>query len=74
MDSYSSEPNTPLAIPSFALKPVIRELVRTQVCFPNLRLLVDKVSIIVLPEDEYGLGNKAFRLFLTDGEMIIQGM
>ena len=74
MYGYSSHVDAPTVGPSFTLKPVIKELVRTQVCFPNLRLLVDKVSITVLSEVKSTLGNEAYRLFLTDGEKTIQGM
>ena len=68
MDDHSSD------IDPHTLKPVIKELVRTQVCFPNLKLLVDKVTIVVLPEHRNAAGNEAYRLFLTDGEKTIQGM
>lgn len=55
------------------LKPIIKEVVRTQVCFPNLRLLVDRISVITLPANEQGSGNEAYRLCLTDGKKTIQG-
>ena len=54
------------------VKPIIRELVRTQVCFPNIKLLVDKISIVEIPSDTSGL--KAYRLYLTDREKTIQGL
>ena len=59
--------------PEYALKPVIKELVRTQVCFANLKLLVDKVTVVILRGDENATGGEAYRLFLTDGEKTIQG-
>ena len=55
------------------LKPIIEELVRTQVCFPNLKLLVDRLSVVTLPPTEQSARNKAFRLYLSDGERSIQG-
>ena len=55
------------------VKPVIQEMVRTQVCFPNLKLLVDKIAIVTLPDVDELSGNEAYKLTLTDGEMTIQG-
>lgn len=55
------------------LKPVIKEMVRTQVCFPDLKLLVDRISIVTLPVTEHTTTNQAYRLYLTDGERSIQG-
>ena len=74
MDAHSSDIVAPAKVPHFALKPIIKELVRTQVCFPNLKLLIDKVSIVALPKNEHTTGAEAYRLFLTDGEKTIQGM
>ena len=74
MDSHSSDLDPHTAQPDHTLKPLIKELVRTQVCFPNLKLLVDKVTIVVLQEHETAAGNEAYRLFLTDGEKTIQGV
>ena len=73
MDSHSHDLNPDTVQPHHTLRPVIKELVRTQVRFPNLKLLVDKVTVVVLPEQENAAGNKAYRLFLTDGEKMIQG-
>ncbi|KAL8813921.1 MAG: hypothetical protein Q9223_006817 [Gallowayella weberi] len=56
------------------LDPVIQELVRTQVCFPNLKLLVDKILVVTLPEVHELSGNEAFKLTLTDGEKTIQAL
>ncbi len=53
------------------VKPIIRELVRTQVCFPNIKLLVDKISTVEIPESS---GLEAYRLWLTDREKTIQGL
>lgn len=55
------------------LKPVIQELVRTQVCFPNLKLLVDRIATVALPDVNELSGNEAYKLTLTDGEKAIQG-
>ncbi|MCJ1466311.1 hypothetical protein MMC07_004930 [Pseudocyphellaria aurata] len=59
--------------PELIVKPVIKELARTQVCFPNLKLLVDRISIVTVPDTLQSTANKAFRLYLTDGERSIQG-
>lgn len=74
MDSHSGNLDTRAVQPRHTLKPVIKELVRTQVCFPNLKFLVDKVSIVVLQGNQTTTGKEAYRLFLTDGEKTIQGM
>lgn len=58
--------------PKLVLKPVIKELARTQVCFPDLKLLVDRISIVTLPSTQHTV-NEAYRLYLTDGERTIQG-
>ena len=55
------------------LKPVIRELVRTRVCFPNILLLVDKVTVVDLTDSEPYTNTGAYRLYLTDREVTIQG-
>jgi len=59
--------------PTIELTPVIKEMVRTQVCFENVKLLVDRISIVPLSVVEDPLKNEAFRLLLTDGEVSIQG-
>lgn len=59
--------------PELSLKPVIKELARTQVCFPNVKLLVDRVSIVTLPATKESAETQAFRLYLTDGDWTIQG-
>lgn len=59
--------------PELNLKPVIKELARTQVCFPNVKLLVDRISIVTLPATKESTETKAFRLYLTDGDWNIQG-
>lgn len=56
--------------PELSLKPVIKELARTQVCFPNVKLLVDRISIATTKDSTE---TKAFRLYLTDGDWTIQG-
>ena len=52
------------------LKPVIKEIIRTQYC-PPLQLLVDRIHIIRYGPAEHGPG--AYRLWLSDGEKSIQG-
>lgn len=56
-----------------SVKPVIQEMVRTQVCFPNLKLLVDRIAIVTLLDVDELSGNEAYKLTLTDGEKTIQG-
>lgn len=55
------------------IKPIIRELVRTQVCFPNIRLLVDKISTVRVSSTSGSSNLEAYRMFLTDREKTIQG-
>ena len=54
------------------LKPVIKELIRTEFCPRTLRLLVDKILITRLPKVK-GQRKEAYRLWLSDGEKAIQG-
>ncbi|KAL8996997.1 MAG: hypothetical protein Q9188_006432, partial [Gyalolechia gomerana] len=56
------------------VKPVIYELVRTQVCFPNLKLLVDKIVVVTVPDVDELSGNEAYKFTLTDGEKTIQAL
>ena len=58
---------------TFYIKPIIKELVRTQVCFPNITLLVDKISIVKVPSATESSGLEAYRMYLTDREKTIQG-
>ena len=51
------------------LKPVIAEVARTEVCFPDIKLLVENITL----EKVSGADTWAFRLWLTDGEKFIQG-
>lgn len=67
-------PSSPSTDAGLALKPVIKELARTQVCFPDVKLLVDRISIVTLPMTELSKENQAYRLYLTDGEKTIQGI
>ena len=57
-----------------SLKPVISELVRTEICFPNLKLLVDRILVVTLPNADPTKRNEAFKLILTDGEKTIQAL
>ena len=56
------------------IKPTIKELVRTQVCFPNIKLLVDKISTLKVSSATESSGLEAYRLYLTDREKSIQGL
>ena len=55
------------------IKPIIQELVRTQVCFPNIKLLVDRISIVQVPSAPESDGLQAYLMYLTDREKTIQG-
>ena len=63
-----------MQVEQISIKPIIRELVRTKVCFPNLKLLVDRVSIIKLPHDGGGADQEAYCLCLTDREKTIKAI
>lgn len=68
-DAYTESQNKG----STTIKPVIKELVRTQFCFPNIVLLVDKI-IIARISPAKGFGDvEAYRLYLSDREKSIQG-
>ena len=56
------------------LKPIIKELVRTQVCFPNIKLLVDKISIVKVPSATGSSSLEAYLMYLTDRQKTIQGL
>ena len=53
------------------LKPVIQEIVRTEVCPTPVTLLVDRVHIVPYIHD--GEETQAYRIWLSDGEKSIQG-
>lgn len=55
----------------FKLKPCITEILRTDYCQAGLIMLVDKVVLVTMTKTEY---NRAYRLYLSDGEKSIQGM
>ena len=56
------------------IRPIIKELVRTQVCFPNIKLLVDKISRLKVSSATESSDLEAYRLYLTDREKSIQGL
>ena len=56
------------------VKPIIKELVRTQVCFPNIKLLVDRISTVKVPSATESPDLEAYRMYLTDREKTIQGL
>ena len=59
--------------PHFGIKPIIEEIIRTEVCFSNIRLEVDRIDIIPVPTPDSSEERQAFRLWLGDGEKTIQG-
>ena len=58
---------------STTIKPVINEMVRTQFCFPDIMLLVDKIIIAKIASKHDSSDVEAYRLYLTDQEKSIQG-
>ena len=59
--------------PHYGIKPVIEEIIRTQVCFANIRLEVERISIVPVPTSDEAEEKQAFRLRLSDGEKSILG-
>ena len=57
-----------------SLKPIIKELVRTQVCFSDVKLLVDRIAIVRLQIFEEATSREAYLLYLTDREKTIQAV
>lgn len=55
------------------LRPVIDEIVRTQVCPSTATLLVDRISVIRTVKALRPGGDQTFRIWLTDGQKSIQG-
>ena len=53
-------------------KPVIKELVRTEVCPKVLRLLVEKIHILPVQNSD-GEACQTYQVWLSDGEKMIQG-
>jgi hypothetical protein len=54
------------------LKPVIRELLRTELCIEPVKLLVDKIHVTSrIVEEEV---REAYLIWLSDGEQAIQGI
>ena len=47
---------------------------RTKVCFPKIQLLVDRILLATVAEQEDGRLKEAFRLYLSDGEKSIQAL
>lgn len=57
----------------YVFKPVIKELVRTEVCPKVLRLLVEKIRILPVQNSE-GEACQTYQVWLSDGEKMIQGI
>ena len=57
--------------PGFIFKRCIGELMRTGYCPPNIVLVVDQINVENLPPPNEKI--EAFRLFLGDGEYLMQG-
>ena len=56
------------------LKPVIKEIVRTQVLFPDIELLIDKMTIVQFTDSNEEDNRGAYLVHLSDGEKSIPGM
>ena len=73
IDSQEETQNVDLyEVNSHILKPVIKELLRTEFCPNTLRLLVDKIIVTRLPIVKHKR-KETYRLWLSDGEKAIQG-
>lgn len=55
----------------FNFKPRIAEILRTDYCIPSIVLLVTKIQVLKVLKSEEDL--EAYRLWLNDGEKVIQG-
>ncbi|KAL9098444.1 MAG: hypothetical protein Q9163_005896 [Psora crenata] len=56
------------------LKPVLTEIVRTGIRYPNIKLAVANIMIVSVGAATLISRNETFRLFLTDGEKTIQAL
>ena len=64
-----------MPVDAINVKPIIRELVRTKLCFPDLQLLVDRICVVRLPSLEHDTEKRAgYSLYLTDREFAIQAV
>ena len=43
-----------------ALKPILKELVRMQVCFPSIQLLIDRIIVVDIGKTKHQKGIEAF--------------
>ncbi|KAG8530134.1 uncharacterized protein KY384_005617 [Bacidia gigantensis] len=57
----------------YGVKPVIQEMVRTDVCFPAIRLLVEHNMVVPAGSKDPDKPLKAFRLQVGDGEYCMAG-
>ncbi|MCJ1351412.1 MAG: hypothetical protein MMC33_001396 [Icmadophila ericetorum] len=57
----------------YVFNPVIKELVRTEVCPKSLRLLVEKIHILPV-QDSNGEEFQTYQLWLSDGAKMIQAL
>lgn len=57
-----------------ALKPIIKEIVRTRICFANIQLLLDRIIVVNISHAADRDAKDAFRLYLSDGEKSIQAL
>lgn len=59
-------------LPVVSLRPVIDEIIRTRISPAGLVLLVDRIHVV--PILIGGESHEAYRLWLSDGSKIIQGL
>ena len=64
---------TPIDTSEIVLKPIIEELVRTEVYPQSLKFLVDKIFIVPIIDPNDQVRKEAYRIWLSDGENAIQG-
>ncbi len=64
-----------MPVDAINVRPIIRELVRTNLCFPDIQLLVDRICTVKLPPlDDAERSQAAYSLYLTDRVKSIQAV
>ena len=63
-----------MPVDDIEIKPIIREIVRTHVCFSDIKLLIDRIEIVNVRTSDEADDRQAYRLFLTDREKTIQAV
>lgn len=63
-----------MPVDDIEIKPIIREIARTHVCFSDIKLLIDRIEIVNVRTSDEADDRQAYRLFLTDREKTIQAV